>query len=478
MAHTILYYDCFSGVSGDMNLGAMIDLGVKPEVLEAELAKLGVEGYRLEIFPDERKGITGTRVVVHTNESKPETAGQHHDHGHHHHDHEGVEPHEHHHDQGHQHEGHEHHHDHDHGHHHHEGHGHHHHRGLTEIRRIISDSQLSAAVKHRAIAIFERLGAAEAKVHGVPVDQVQFHEVGAVDAIVDIVGAAICLDLLGVDRVECSEIRLGGGTVRAAHGLLPVPAPATAEILRDVPVRSGPVNKELTTPTGAAIVRTLAEAFDNGLAMQVKTVGYGIGGNDNEVANVLRVFLGHAESALAPGRSPDSGEYLQVETNIDDMPPEDYDYLVDRLFEAGAMDVWLTPIIMKKTRPAVTLSCLCPESRKDACIDVVLRESSSLGVRLSRVSRPALERNSVAVDCEYGRVRVKIAYRDGEILKLKPEYDDCRALAQQHGVSLQAVRAAALNACDQSTLGYKATAKATAKATVKPSVKPTVDEER
>ena len=420
MAQTLLYYDCFSGVSGDMNLGAMIDLGVKPEKLEAELAKLGIDGYRLEIFPDERKGITGTRVIVHTNESQPDAEARvhshHQDHGHQGHDHE-----------------------------------HHHHRGLSEIRRIISESQLSATVKHRSIAIFERLGVAEAKVHGVPVDQVQFHEVGAVDAIVDIVGAAICLDLLGVDRVECSEVRLGGGTVRAAHGLLPVPAPATAEILRDIPVRSGPVDKELTTPTGAAIVRTLAEAFDNGLAMTVQAVGYGIGGNDNEVANVLRVFLGQAETTSAFGSNPDSGEYVQVETNIDDMPAEDYDYLVERLFEVGALDVWLTPIIMKKTRPAVTLSCLCSESCKDACIDVVLRESSSLGVRVSSVARPALERSSAVVECAYGQVEVKVAYKDGALLKLKPEYEHCRALAKQHGVSIQTVRTAALAAYNNVT---------------------------
>ncbi|MCA1754668.1 MAG: nickel pincer cofactor biosynthesis protein LarC [Spirochaeta sp.] len=426
MAQTLLYYDCFSGVSGDMNLGAMIDLGVKPEKLEAELAKLGIDGYRLEIFPDERKGITGTRIIVHTNESQPdaEARGHSHHHEHHLHDHdhgdESVEPHE-----------------------------HQHHRGLTEIRRIISESKLSATVKHRSIAIFERLGVAEAKVHGVPVDQVQFHEVGAVDAIVDIVGAAICLNLLGVDRVECSEVRLGGGTVRAAHGLLPVPA--TAEILRDIPVRSGPVDKELTTPTGAAIVRTLAEAFDNGLAMTVQAVGYGIGGNDNEVANVLRVFLGQAKTTPACGSNPDSGEYVQVETNIDDMPAEDYDYLVERLFEVGALDVWLTPIIMKKTRPAVTLSCLCSESCKDACIDVVLRESSSLGVRVSSVSRPALERSSAVVECAYGQVEVKVAYKDGALLKLKPEYEHCRALAKQHGVSIQTVRMAALAAYNNVT---------------------------
>ncbi|TVR91505.1 MAG: nickel pincer cofactor biosynthesis protein LarC [Spirochaetaceae bacterium] len=404
MAHTILYYDCFSGVSGDMNLGAMIDLGVKSEDLERELSKLGIDGYRLEIFKDERKGITGTRVIVHTEE-----AG---------HLPEAVE----------------------------HTHEHHHHRGLTEIKKIITDSQLSATVKHRAIAIFERLGLAEAKVHGVPVEQVHFHEVGAIDAIVDIVGAAICLDLLAVDRVECSEVRLGGGTVRAAHGLLPVPAPATAEILRDVPVRSGPVDKELTTPTGAAIVRTLAEAFDNGLTMSVQAVGYGIGGNDNEVANVLRVFLGQSEAARVPRGNPESGDYLQLETNIDDMLPEDYDYVVERLFELGAQDVWLTPIIMKKTRPAITLSCLCSESRRDACIDVLLSETSSLGVRVSGVSRPALERSSVAVDCTYGTVRVKIAYKGGAVLKVKPEYEDCRELAQQHGVTVQAVRTAALNA--------------------------------
>ena len=415
MAHTILYYDCFSGVSGDMNLGAMIDLGVRPEDLERELAKLRIDGYRLEIFRDERKGITGTRVIVHTDD---------HDHTHDHdaHHHHGAE----------------------------DGEAHHHHRGLTEIKRIITDSDLSATVKHRAIAIFERLGLAEAKVHGVPVDEVHFHEVGALDAIVDIVGAAICLDLLAVERVECSEVRLGGGTVRAAHGLLPVPAPATAEILRDIPVRSGPVDKELTTPTGAAIVRTLAEAFDNGLSMTVQAVGYGIGGNDNEVANVLRVFLGQSTSAPVPGRNPDSGEYLQVDTNIDDMLPEDYDYLMERLFDVGAQDVWLTPIVMKKTRPAVTLSCLCSESVRDACIDVLLRESSSLGVRVSQLFRPALDRSSVTVECEYGAVRVKIAYRDGAVLKFKPEYEDCRALAQQHGVTIQTVRRAALNSYQSS----------------------------
>ena len=310
MADTILYYDCFAGISGDMNLAAMLDLGVPEAHLRAELARLPLSGYSLRVTRDARKGITGTRVDV----DVPESAQSHH------------------------------------------------HSSWRDVRELIEGSALTDSVKARATDMFQRLAEAEARVHGTSVDEVHFHEVGAVDSIVDIVGAAICLEYLRPARVVASSIELGGGFVRSQHGMLPVPAPATAILLTGVPTKSGAVPFEMTTPTGAAILAHSVGSFSEDKRFVIRKVGYGVGHRDTEIPNLLRLFLADADGR--PGE-----EARLVECNIDDMNPEISTYLLDLLFEAGASDVFFTPIVMKKSRPAVTLSVLCPPAMEAAIIE-------------------------------------------------------------------------------------------------------------
>jgi uncharacterized protein (TIGR00299 family) protein len=418
----ILYYDCFAGISGDMNLGAMLDLGIEADYLKNELSKLPVNGYTLQIARDIRKGISGTRVNVMLDEQRQLMI----DPGHlHNHEHEHPHDHEHFHD--------------------HEHpptnlHAHHqekksHHNSFAEIKQLILSSNLSDSVKDLGLAIFIKVAEAEAKIHNLPVGEVHFHEVGAVDSIVDIVGAAICLDKLGVDAVYCSTVELGGGSVHCAHGIYPVPAPATAEIVKHMPVRKGTVNYEATTPTGAAILAACVNEYTDKAEFTIMRTGYGIGARDGELPNVLRVYL--CETVYS--KEPDKESSFIVECNIDDMNPEFYDYITDSLFAAGAKDVYITPIIMKKSRPAVKLSVLCTTDTENRINEVLFRETSTIGVRKYQVEKTVLDRIIETVTTPIGEVRVKSAFYKGVCIKSKPEYDDCIKIAREKGIPVSKV---------------------------------------
>lgn len=396
----VLYYDCFAGISGDMNLGALIDLGVDPGYLEKELLKLPVQGYELVVKRDMRKGISGTRVEVVLHDDHEHTAHHHgHNHDHHH------------------------------------GHVHHAHNAYSEIRHMIIHSGLNDHVKALSLAIFLKVAEAEAKIHNKPVNDVHFHEVGAVDSIVDIVGAAICIDFFSPDSILCSTVEVGGGMVQCAHGLYPVPAPATTEILQHMPVRKGTVDYEATTPTGAAILAACAEKFTDRVEFTIQKTGYGIGMKDSVIPNVLRVMLG--ETAAADEITSSSA--FIIECNIDDMNPEFYDYTIDALFSAGAKDVFITPIIMKKSRPAVKLSVLCTPEVENTINEVLFRETSTLGVRKYAVDKTMLERRIEKISTQYGDIQLKSAFYQGVCIKSKPEYDDCANIARSAGIPVSQV---------------------------------------
>lgn len=383
----ILYYDCFAGISGDMNLAAMIDMGVSGDFLRSELSKLGMDDeFELKITRDERKGITGTRVDV---ELK---------------------------------------HDHHHGH----GHSHHHHRHLADIEKIINSSALSADVKKTSIAIFALVAKAEAKIHGKDINEVHFHEVGATDSIVDIVGAAICFHNLEIDAVWASPVELGGGFVKCAHGTMPVPAPATSEILAGIPTTRGAVRSETATPTGAAIVAALAEKFTACPEMTVSKTAYGIGHRDTDIPNVLRVQL--AETAAS---SRQKARLLQC--NIDDMTPEMLGAVMDTLMEKGAMDVHFTPIVMKKNRLATNLSLLCSVQDESKFMELIFEHTTTLGVKSMEIDKHVLDISFEKLETPLGTVTIKNAMADGRVIRSKPELEDCRELARKHGISLSEV---------------------------------------
>ena len=431
----ILYYDCFSGISGDMNLGAMIDLGVSRDTLTEGLSKLNLQGWRLEINEDQRHGITGTRVTVVTDEGERT-------------DKEHVEEDRLGHDVGHEHShGHDHEHEHSHVHDHQhkqedetareqaeEAHRHLHdsrqpHRNLSDIREIINGSSLSQKVKDLAMDIFSVIAVAEASVHGKPVDEIHFHEVGAIDSIVDITGAAICYDALGVDRVYVSDVELGSGMVRCEHGLLPVPAPATARIM------TGFVDFEATTPTGAAIIATLATPLPHDIKFSITQTGYGIGHKNNPARpNILRVFLADTMPEAEKGH-----QAFLVECNVDDMNPELADYISARLFSAGAGDVWFTPVIMKKGRPALTVSVICEEEQKDAVSEILFTESTTIGLRVMPFSKETLHREFEEIETRFGKVVIKKSYYNSRLVSVKPEADRCAAIARETGLPMKEV---------------------------------------
>lgn len=381
----IAYLDCFSGVSGDMLLGALLDAGLSFEDLRADLARLPLGGYDLRAERVVKRGIAGTQFSVEV--------------------------------------GHE-----------------HAHRGLREILDLIADSGLPEQVTQPARQVFARLAEAEAKVHQRPVEEVHFHEVGAVDAIVDVVGACCALHRLRVTELHASPLPLGGGWVKAAHGRLPVPAPATAELVRGVPSYGGPVEAELVTPTGAALVTTLARSFGPMPAMTVRAVGWGAGRRELPHPNLLRLFLGEPAGLEA---RPRQQTLALLEANVDDMNPELLGHLMDRLFAAGALDVFYTPILMKKSRPATLISVLAEPAQAAGLTELVFRESTTLGVRRSEVARVCLERESREVETPYGRVRVKVGLLGKEAITASPEYEDCRRLAEASGAPLKAVYDAA-----------------------------------
>lgn len=413
----ILYYDCFSGISGDMNLGAMIDLGVSREILINGLKELNIEGWRLDIASDQRHGITGTRVTVVTDEEKSSEQvfqrGSHHEHDH-----------------DHRHE------DHPHGHdHNHDNDQHHGHRNLSDIRKIIEGSSLSGKIKDLAMNIFTLIAEAEAAVHDKAIDEIRFHEVGAIDSIVDITGAAICYDALGVDTVYVSDIELGSGMVRCEHGLLPVPAPATARLITGFPVHTGGVDFEATTPTGAAIIATLARPLPPGTKYSIIRTGYGIGQKNNPARpNVLRIFLAETEQEAGKGH-----QAFLVECNVDDMNPELSDYISGRLFSAGAGDVWFTPVIMKKGRPAFTISVICEEEQKNAVSEILFTESTTIGLRVMPFSKETLHREFEEIETRFGKVVIKKSYYNGRLVSAKPEADRCAAIAMETGLPMKQV---------------------------------------
>ena len=374
----VLYYDCFSGISGDMHLGAMIDLGIDPEYLLLELAKLPLSGeYAIDIQKGMKNGICGTKVSV--------TLTRHHWH---------------------------------------------HHRSFADIEAIITQSTLDEKIKKRSLAMFWCIAEAEAKIHGKTPLEVHFHEVGAVDSIVDIVGSAICLEALHVEKIIASKVELGGGFVKCAHGIIPIPAPATLAILKNIPITLGRVNFETTTPTGAAILAANVEVFDAKLDFSVEKIGYGLGERTFEIPNVLRVMLGNMdESSLLH-------DEILLETNIDDMSPEILAYTQDRLFEAGALDVFTTAIVTKKNRLGVKLSVLSPIEMEAKIIDVILQETTSIGLRRQVVQKIALERKTQSIETCFGTISLKCVYQNSKMLRYKAEYEDCKAAALAHHVPL------------------------------------------
>lgn len=315
------------------------------------------------------------------------------------------------------------------------------HRHLHHIEEIIERSSLSARQQDLAARIFRKLGDAEAKAHGIPVEKVHFHEVGALDSIVDILGAAIAIDLLGVERIEASAIPPGRGSVRAAHGLMPLPAPATAELLRGVPLAESTADMEQTTPTGAAIIATIADSFGPLPSMTVDSIGLGAGSKEAPgISNVLRVFVGRSSP------EPSGDRVTVLETNLDDLPGEVVGYATTQLLAAGALDAYVTPILMKKNRPGVMISVLCDDARVAAMEEILFRETTTLGVRRYSVSRHKLNRKAAAVETTYGRVQGKLGWLDGRPAQFSPEYDDCSRIATELGVPLREIYKAAQQA--------------------------------
>ena len=440
-----LYLDIFSGISGDMLLGALIDLGVTTLDLQQGLARLGLDGYELQVERRQKAGIEGVKLdVLLTHEHAHEHADSHdHEHDHtHSHDHDHAHSHDH---------DHAHDHTHDHAHSHADAPGeatpaHPHNRNFTEIRALIQASTLSPWVKEKSIAVFQRVAVAEGKIHGLPPEQVHFHEVGAVDSIVDIVGACIALELLGRPRVLAATVVEGTGWVRCAHGRIPVPAPATLEILgaRGVPVTQCEEPHELVTPTGAALLAEFAENFGPLRGFTPRRIGYGLGARDNRTRpNVLRAVLGETSDADAAAHDWESDTVAVLETNLDDCPAEVLGHFVERALAAGALDVFHTPVQMKKNRPGVVLTVLCAAAEAERFAEQMLRETSAFGVRRTVAERRKLRRRFVAVPTPWGEVRVKLGELNGAVVQAAPEFEDCRRLAEASGVPLKEVYAAA-----------------------------------
>jgi uncharacterized protein (TIGR00299 family) protein len=385
------YFDCFSGISGDMVLGALVDAGADLRAIESELRKLGLEGWAISSEKVKRGQIFATHVNVATTEG-------------------------------------------------------HHHRGLSIILDRIEKAQLAPRAAERARKIFTRLAESEAKVHHLPVEQVHFHEVGAVDSIVDIVGACIGFELLGIDEFACSPLDVGAGQVMTAHGLLPVPAPATADLLRGAPIYTSGIQKELVTPTGAAIATTLSIRYSKIPEMTMRAIGYGAGSADfPEKANVLRLLIGERESAAAGENlhGESDAPITVIETNVDDMSPQIYGYFVDRALVAGALDVFSTAVQMKKNRPGQLITILCEPTNVSRLTDLLFSETTTIGVRLYEARRRTLAREFLSVDTGHGPVRMKISRLNGSVLNATPEYDDCQRIAAEKGIPLKDVLAAA-----------------------------------
>ena len=375
---TTLYFDCFAGASGDMILGAMMAAGVDPEFLRQQLSLLPVSGFSIDFETVDRSGLSATYARV-------ETAHEHS------------------------------------------------HRSLADIKEIIHGSDLSDAVKQRAVQIFTRLAEAEARVHNEPIDHVHFHEVGALDAIVDVVGAAICFEALQIERFVCSPLHVGSGMVKMAHGHFPIPPPAVAELLKGVPFYATEIKGELLTPTGAAIITTVCSEYGPIPEMKTDATGYGAGTREyQDFPNVLRVMLGETASTT-------DERLWMLETNLDDASPQIIGHVMDRVLELGALDCFFTPVQMKKNRPGVLLSVLCGREEKEAVMKLLFTETTTLGVRSYEVTRRALERSVVTVETQYGPIDVKVAHLDGRVVNEMPEFEQCKQAAAKANVPLKIV---------------------------------------
>lgn len=396
-----LYFDCFAGASGNMILAALLSIGVDRDELVRQLRLLNVGEFDIEITKVDRSGINASHVEVKV-------------------------PHE------------------------------HVHRHLADIEMIIRGSQLSEAVKDRSLKIFANLAAAEAKIHGIDVQKVHFHEVGAKDAIIDVVGCCIGFELLGIERFACSKIHVGSGFVKMAHGKYPVPPPAVAELLTGKPIYSGDIEGELITPTGAAIISTLCDSYGEIPEMTVEQTTYGAGTREyQDFPNVLRLMLGDSHRGSV-GSGAKTSELVLLETNLDDVSPQVLGYVMERAFEIGCLDCWFTPILMKKNRPATLVSILCDEVRRAELTELLYRETTTLGIRFRKVERECLPREIVRVDTEFGPVDVKVArYRD-EVVNAMPEYDQVKLLAGKNGVAFRQIRDAVFSELNKQGIAAKA----------------------
>ena len=393
------YFDCYSGISGDMILGALVDLGIPLDAIKKGLKKLDLDGYQIKSRIVKRGLISGTKIDVNVSRSKRKQ----------------------------------------------------HSRNFSNIRQLITGSRLPHEVQSDSVEIFRRIAKAEAKVHRIPESKVHFHEVGAVDSIVDIVGSVIGIHSLKLDRILSSPLNTGEGFVECEHGTLPVPAPATLELLKEITCFSSGVRKELTTPTGAAIIGFYASGFQSLPEMNILNSGYGAGGHViKETPNLLRIVLGETAGGAQ------SGSMTVVETNIDDMNPELYEHVMDSLFRKGAVDVFFTPIVMKKNRPATMLSVMVPGRKKDSVIEAILKETSTFGLRFYEVDRVMLNRETYPLITPLGKVRIKVGTLDGEVIRISPEYEDCRKIANNEKMPLQKVYSEVLKLAENMDWTYQA----------------------
>ncbi|MDY6876259.1 MAG: nickel pincer cofactor biosynthesis protein LarC [Chloroflexota bacterium] len=378
----IAYFDCFSGISGDMMLGALVDAGWAVEDLRRELDGLGISGYEIEARKVKKHGITGTKIDVHVTED-------------------GVE------------------------------------RKLRDIVAIIDGSDMAEEIKESGKRIFTRLATVEARIHQASLETIHFHEVGGLDAIVDVVGSLLGLRSLGVQKVYASPLPLGKGFIRCAHGTIPVPAPATLELVKGIPVHGRDIEAELVTPTGAAIITTLSQSFGPPPLMIVENIGYGAGYRDLAIPNLLRVSVG--AMGIVGQEEYEEDVVTVVETNIDDMNPQFYDYVMSRLFERGAVDVFCTPIQMKRNRPAITLSAITDERNLNGILEVIFDETTTLGVRIHEMRRKKLTRENIPVNTRYGEFSVKVGKSGNVVKNIAPEYEECRRVAEQGHIPLKEV---------------------------------------
>ncbi len=409
-----LYLECNMGAAGDMLAAALLELHPQPEEFVRRMNSLGIPGVEFSAQPAVKCGITGTHVsvTVHGEEEESQDVHLHH-HDHHHHDHEHA-------------------HDHDHEHHEHDhGHGHHHHAGMGDIRHILSHLDIPQDVREDAEEVYELIALAESHAHGRPVEEIHFHEVGTLDAVADVVAVCWLIHDLAPEQILASPIHVGWGQVRCAHGILPVPAPATAHILRDVPTYGGSVEGELCTPTGAALLKHFAQSFGPSPVMRVEKIGYGMGKKDFEAANCLRAMLGETQE----GRET----IAQLCCNLDDMTPEALGFVQERLWEAGALDVTTTPVGMKKNRPGVLLTCMCRLEDRERLVSLLFRHTTTLGIRESQCSRYTLSRSQRSLETPWGPVRIKTSAGWG-VTREKPEYEDLAKIARDQDLPLDKVR--------------------------------------